>query len=162
MTSEDTGARVDGLARALCAIETRSKAATLEEVADGIQRWTRHRYEAAQLLDELRDHGFDVQPVLTQPTDNKREALALTIARTMPGWNEDTSEPPRPGMSEALRSAAEQHWQRVNAECLRQGRIFADAIMASPEWHDRHRGPLACNLCGRAYPHTHPVEEVGE
>lgn len=48
----------DGLAKAMCAIETRSKAATLEEVQAGIQRWTRHRYEADRLIGELADYGL--------------------------------------------------------------------------------------------------------
>ena len=60
-----------------------------------------------------------------------REALARVIARTMPGWNEDTSEPMRPGWSEELRLLAEQTWVRINEECLRQGRIYADAILAA-------------------------------
>lgn len=51
---------VDRMAQAMCAVETRSKAATLEEVQAGIQRWTRHRYEAEQLLAELADYGLSV------------------------------------------------------------------------------------------------------
>ncbi|WP_447948232.1 hypothetical protein [Microbacterium maritypicum] len=51
----------DGLAKAMCAIETRSKAATLEEVQSGIQRWTRHRYEADQLIEELADYGLTLR-----------------------------------------------------------------------------------------------------
>jgi len=51
----------DGMAKALCAIETRSKAATLEEAQVGIQRWMRHRYEAERLIEELADGGFEVR-----------------------------------------------------------------------------------------------------
>lgn len=47
----------DGVAKAMCAIETRSKAASLEEVQAGIQRWMRHRYEAERLIEELADAG---------------------------------------------------------------------------------------------------------
>lgn len=52
----------DGMAKAMCAVETRSKAATLEEVQSGIQRWTRHRYEAECLIAELADYGLEVRP----------------------------------------------------------------------------------------------------
>lgn len=51
---------IDRMAQAMCAVETRSKAATLDEVQAGIQRWTRHRYEAEQLLAELTDYGLSV------------------------------------------------------------------------------------------------------
>lgn len=52
--------------------------------------------------------------------------LALRIARSMPGWNEDTSEPsiedPR------LRAAAEAHWEKVNQTCLTVGREYAEIV----------------------------------
>lgn len=78
---EDLTSR-DGLARAMCAVETRSKAATLEEVQSGIQRWTRHRYEAERLLAELADLGLEVRAVTERPdplapiTDEMIEAAA--------------------------------------------------------------------------------------
>lgn len=57
-----------------------------------------------------------------------RDGLALAIARTMGGWNDDTTEP---GMGDPLmRRMAEEHWEKVNAECLRQGRQYADAALA--------------------------------
>lgn len=62
---------------------------------------------------------------------DEREALAEVIARTMPGWNEDTSEVLHPGWSEEYRRHAELHWIRINDECLRQGRVYADAILAA-------------------------------
>lgn len=52
----------DGMAKAMCAIEARSKAASLEEVQAGIQRWMRHRWEAERLIAELADYGFEVRP----------------------------------------------------------------------------------------------------
>ena len=51
----------DGVAKAMCAIEARSKAASLEEVQTGVQRWMRHRYEAERLIEELMDVGFEVR-----------------------------------------------------------------------------------------------------
>lgn len=69
----------------------------------------------------------------TPPADDVREALALTIAKSFPGWSEDTSEPLHVGWSEALRLHAEQHNQRVNEECIRQGRAYADAVLAAFE-----------------------------
>lgn len=59
-----------------------------------------------------------------------RDDMALAIARQHAGWNEDTTEPERPGWSEALRLAVEQHWLDVNAACLESGYKFADAILA--------------------------------
>lgn len=54
--------------------------------------------------------------------------LALRIARSMPGWNEDISEPsiedPR------LRAAAEAHWEKVNQTCLTVGREYAEIVSA--------------------------------
>ena len=51
----------DAVAKAMCAIETRSKAASLEEVQAGIQRWMRHRHEAERLIEELSDYGVEVR-----------------------------------------------------------------------------------------------------
>ena len=51
----------DAVAKAMCAIETRSKAASLEEVQAGIQRWMRHRHEAERLIEELSDYGLEVR-----------------------------------------------------------------------------------------------------
>lgn len=56
-----------------------------------------------------------------------RYDLAHAIARSLPGWNEDTSEPTLEG---PVRSATEAHWERINAECLRQGREAADVMLA--------------------------------
>ncbi len=53
---------------------------------------------------------------LVTPT---REQIAEVIAYSMPGWNEDTED-----------GALTGHWERVNAECLRHGRIYADAVLA--------------------------------
>lgn len=72
-------------------------------------------------------------------TDDIRESLAQEIAQAMGGWNEDTTELTLEG---PVRAAAEAHWARVNAECIRQGREYADAILArftvtekaEPEW----------------------------
>lgn len=69
---------VDGVAKAMCAVETRSKAATLEEVQSGIQRWTRHRHEAERLIDELRDYGLTVQMVETPTTDDRHDSDCAT------------------------------------------------------------------------------------
>lgn len=60
-TQEARGEERDALAKAMCAIETRSKAASLEEVQAGIQRWTRHRYEAERLMEELADAGLELR-----------------------------------------------------------------------------------------------------
>lgn len=53
------------------------------------------------------------------------EEIADVIARQMPGWNDDTSEPELEG---ARRAAMEAYWERVNQECLRQGREYARAV----------------------------------
>lgn len=55
------------------------------------------------------------------------EEMAEAIARAMPGWNDDTSEPELEG---ARPKAMEAHWERVNAECVRQGREHARAVLA--------------------------------
>ncbi|ONI65668.1 hypothetical protein CSIV_05155 [Microbacterium sp. CSI-V] len=70
----------DRMAQAMCAVETRSKAATLEEVQAGIQRWTRHRYEAERLIAELADYGLMVA-LSSPPADDVREALDDVIRR---------------------------------------------------------------------------------
>lgn len=70
---------VDAIAKAMCNVETRSKAASLEEVQAGIQRWTRHRYEAERLIEELTDGGVHVA-LSTPPADDVREALVRLIA----------------------------------------------------------------------------------
>lgn len=78
----------DAVAKAMCAIETRSRAATLEEVQKGIQRWTRHRYEAERLIEELADYGVLVRKH-PEPEweygagyqgDNGREVLWFSLA----------------------------------------------------------------------------------
>lgn len=52
--------------------------------------------------------------------------VAKAIARTMGGWNDDTSEPNLP---DAHREAMESHWRRVNATCLELGREYAIAAL---------------------------------
>lgn len=78
----------------------------------------------------------------TPSADDVREALALTIAKAFPGWSEDTTEPPHVGWSEALRLDAEQLNERVNEECLRQGRVYADAILGNRALEVRPRGTV--------------------
>lgn len=74
----------DGMAMALCVVETRSRAASLEEVQAGIQRWTRHRHEAERLIEELADAGFEVcQIVESEPSD------AQVIAALNAYWEYD-------------------------------------------------------------------------
>lgn len=53
------------------------------------------------------------------------EEIAEAIAHQMPGWNDDTSEPELEG---ARRAAMEAHWERVNRECLSQGRELARVV----------------------------------
>lgn len=64
----------DRVAQAMCLIEVRSTASTLEEVAAGIPRWTRHRYEAERLIEELAEHGLKIVPA-GAVTENQNEAL---------------------------------------------------------------------------------------
>lgn len=69
----------DALAQALCRIETRSRAVSLAEVQAGIQRWTRHRYEAERLLGELRDDGWILSAVPERENGyEKREPVEQT------------------------------------------------------------------------------------
>ncbi|MDF2506246.1 MAG: hypothetical protein K0Q52_105 [Microbacterium sp.] len=69
---------VDCVAQAMCSVEARSKGATLEEVQTGIQRWTRHRYEAERMVEELRDYGLEVRRP-SPPTDAEVNAVALEL-----------------------------------------------------------------------------------
>lgn len=94
---------------------------------------------AKSALARLREMGLTLP---TPPADDVREVLALTIAKTFPGWSEDTSEPLHVGWSEALRLHAEQHSQRVNDECIRQGRLYADAILSNDALEVRPRGTV--------------------
>lgn len=77
------------------------------------------------------------------------EKIATAIARSMPGWNDDTTEPSMP--EGPLRDAAERHWEKVNQTCLEMGREYAipalDALgleeqrqchMASGQWLTCH------------------------
>lgn len=48
------------VAQAMCRIEVRSRAKSLEEVAAGIPLWTRYIYEAERLIDELKEFDLDV------------------------------------------------------------------------------------------------------
>ena|GEM_PF-6631482 len=91
------------------------------------------------VVNALRDLIAEYERVTAPIADDEREALAYAIARTMGGWNDDTTEPEHPGWSEALRLAAERHWEMVNEECLRQGREYADAAIAAGF---RRRGPI--------------------
>lgn len=68
-------------------------------------------------------------------TTELREQMALAIARTMGGWNDDTSEPDQ---TEPMRSALEAHWEKVNQTCLTMGREMADAVLK-----DFHVIPMA-------------------
>lgn len=75
----------DAVAQAMCAVEVRSKAASLEEVHAGIQRWTRHRYEAERLLEELADGGFEVRAP-APPAADEREAVRNLIEPAVWAW----------------------------------------------------------------------------
>lgn len=50
----------DMVAQAMCRIEVRSHAKSLEEVQAGIPLWTRYRYEAERLIIELADFDLDI------------------------------------------------------------------------------------------------------
>lgn len=51
----------DTMAKILCRIESRRTGRSFDEVvAPGIELWTRHRYEAEQLLEELSDWGYPI------------------------------------------------------------------------------------------------------
>ncbi len=69
----------DALAKALCAVEMRSKAATIEEVVEGVERWTRHRYEAERLMVELVDYGVALA-VLSAPQEAKSAAKVVPVS----------------------------------------------------------------------------------
>ena len=49
--------------------------------------------------------------------------LAGVIARAMPGWNEDTTEPDV--ADERTREGLEAHWRRINDACLEEARVYA-------------------------------------
>ncbi|MDF2899683.1 MAG: hypothetical protein K0Q46_6469 [Rhodococcus erythropolis] len=100
---------VDRVAQALCTVETRSKAVSLEEVQAGIQRWTRHRYEAERLIEELRDQGLTVVAAAEQGYSKPREA--------------DTEE------REALRWIC--HTEGLDEEGNLDGDLLVDAILAA-------------------------------
>lgn len=51
-------------------------------------------------------------------TEKLREELVRTIARSMPGWNDDTED----GMLTA-------HWERVNETCLEMARGYVDPLL---------------------------------
>lgn len=66
------------------------------------------------------------KPVMTD--DSVIEEAAKAIARSMPGWNDDTTEP---GIEDArMRAHMESKWESVNAECMKQGREHARAAFA--------------------------------
>ena len=48
-----------------------------------------------------------------------RDEISLAIAKTMPGWNEDTED-----------GDLTSHWERVNATCIESGGSYADAILS--------------------------------
>lgn len=50
----------DMVAQAMCRIEVRSSAKSLEEVQAGIPLWVRYRYEAERLIDELAEFDLDI------------------------------------------------------------------------------------------------------
>ncbi|UOQ58114.1 hypothetical protein MUN78_04510 [Leucobacter allii] len=91
--SEDHAATVtgerDGLAKALCAIEMRSKAATLEEVVAGIERWTRHRHEADRLIEELYDYGLCLVPTLGRDIAGETEAEVVKCGPEPEEWDRE-------------------------------------------------------------------------
>jgi hypothetical protein len=58
----------------------------------------------------------------------ERDELVSLIAREMPGWNDDTTEPDEP--EGPFRDFAEAHWERVNEECKRQAGIYADVVLS--------------------------------
>lgn len=58
----------------------------------------------------------------------ERETLVLAVARTMGGWNDDTSEPTI--LDATLREAAEAYWHKVNAQCLKDAGRYVDAMLA--------------------------------
>lgn len=84
MTDTPTDDEREALAKAMCAIETRSKAATLEEVQAGIQRWTRHRYEADRLIEELAEYGFSLRRSEVPKSSAEVVALKSQIAQGEP------------------------------------------------------------------------------
>jgi hypothetical protein len=56
------------------------------------------------------------------------EEAAKAIARSMPGWNDDTTEP---DIEDArMRAHMESKWESVNAECMKRGREHARAALA--------------------------------
>ncbi len=55
-----------------------------------------------------------------------KDPLVMAIAQSMPGWNEDTSEPE---IEDArMRQRMESHWEAVNQECLRQAEDLAEVV----------------------------------
>lgn len=139
---------LDGVAQALCAVEVLSKAATLEEVADGIQRWTRHRYEAERLVAELRDYGIEARLIPEPTTDDEREALDLEDVReaftASDRWDGDEAE-----QSIILRFIS--HYSALDREidAARAADDYNDDAPIWFQWDDergslvhRHRGPI--------------------
>ena len=64
-------------------------------------------------------HGFAQGAVWVAGRLPSRDEIALAIAKTMPGWNEDTED-----------GDLTSHWERVNATCIESGGSYADAILA--------------------------------
>lgn len=78
----------DALAKALCAVEMRSKAATIEEVVEGVERWTRHRYEAERLMVELVDYGVALA-VLSAPQEAAPVCAWCPLPARGDAWHND-------------------------------------------------------------------------
>ena len=66
---------IDALAKIQCAIEGRTHGFSLDEVvAPGIERWTRHRYEAEILLRDIREAGYVFEEAHAKELDALRAA----------------------------------------------------------------------------------------
>lgn len=57
--------------------------------------------------------------------------MILAVAKTMGGWNDDTTEPSIADPD--VRKASEAHWERVNQTCLEQAATYVDAILSTVE-----------------------------
>lgn len=114
-----------------------------EEYREGYEAWrTEGRRMHAALLDIWRmaeptdtshlTYGDDPAVVvaavraLFTPTDDEREALARRLL----------------AIDYACAPRQVAHHQRENSEAWRQALVSAGDLMASPEWRNRHRGPI--------------------
>ena len=67
----------------------------------------------------IGSYGFAEGAVWVAGRLPSRDEIALAIAKTMPGWNEDTED-----------GDLTSHWERVNATCIESGGSYADAILS--------------------------------